>query len=85
MRNRPGWMHLLNKLQGPSLQGVVKNSEFSTIKIEKAGKVTQTYKINPDGSYYVILKPGIYDVTFEGTRSQKFESVDVKEKKTFNL
>lgn len=84
-RNRPGWMHLLNKLQGPSLQGVVKNGEFSTIKIEKAGKVTQTYKINPDGSYYVILKPGIYDVTFEGLRSQKFESVDVKEKKTFNL
>jgi carboxypeptidase T len=87
LRNRPGWMLLLEKLQGPSLQGVVNDGDFSTIRISKAGemKVAQSYKINPDGSYYVILKPGSYDVTFEGKRSQKFQNVEVKAKKTFNL
>jgi carboxypeptidase T len=84
--NRSGWMHLLNKLQGPSLQGAVKNNDFNLIKISKAGesKISQTYKINPDGSYYVILKPGLYDVTIEGKRTQKFEKVDVREKITLN-
>ncbi len=87
MKNRAGWMLLLTKLQGPSLQGAVKNNDFNLIKISKAGesKISQTYKINPDGSYYVILKPGLYDVTFEGKRTQKFQKVDVREKITFNL
>ena len=86
-RNRAGWMHVLNKLQGPSLQGVVKDGEFHTIKISKAGetKISQTYKINPDGSYYVILKSGKYDVTFEGNQSRKFPNINVSEKRTFNF
>jgi carboxypeptidase T len=87
LRNRAGWMHLLNRLQGPSLQGIVKNGEFNLIKISKAGetKIAQTYKINPDGSYYVILNPGKYDITFEGSRTQKFSSVDVNSKKTLEF
>lgn len=86
-RNRPGWMHLLTKLQGPSLQGVVAVGDYQVIKIMKAGdtKISQTYKINPDGSYYVILKPGTYDVSFEGRKTQKFTGVDVKAKRSFNL
>ncbi len=87
LRNRAGWMHLLNRLQGSSLQGRVKDGEFNLIKISKAGetKIAQTYKINPDGSYYVILNPGKYDITFEGTKTQKFPSVDVNSKKTFQF
>lgn len=87
LRNRPGWMHLLTKLQGPSLQGVVVRNDYQMIKIMKSGetKIAQTYKINPDGSYYVILKPGTYDVIFEGKRTQKFSGVEVKEKRSFNL
>jgi hypothetical protein len=87
LRNRPGWMHLLNKLQGPSLQGVVNTSEFTEIKIFKAGdsKLAQTYKINPDGSYYVILKPGKYDVIFDGHRRETISGVVVDKKKTFNF
>jgi carboxypeptidase T len=87
LRNRPGWMLLLSKLQGPSLQGTVVKGDFQMIKIMKSGeaKVAQTYKINPDGSYYVILKPGTYDVIFEGKRTQKFTGVDVKEKRSFSL
>lgn len=87
LRNRPGWMHLLNKLQGPSLQGRVDKNEFSRIKIFKAGNasVTQTYKINPDGSYYIILKPGNYDVIFEGKRTQAFSNILVNGIKTFKF
>lgn len=86
LRNRAGWMHLLSKVQsGPSLQGVVDSNEFSQIKLSLGGKVVQTYKINPDGTYFVMVKPGTYDVTFEGTRTQTFPSVIVQEKKTFNF
>lgn len=87
LRNRAGWMHLLGRLQGPSLQGVVKNGEFQTIKIFKEGekKVAQTYKVNPDGSYYIILNPGRYDVIFEGRESKKMTGVSVNQKRTFNL
>ncbi len=86
LRNRPGWMHLLAKVQnGPSLQGVVDTKEFSQIKISLGGKPVQTYKINPDGTYFVMMKPGTYDVTFEGTRTQTFSAVEVKEKKTFRF
>lgn len=87
LRNRAGWMHLLNKLQGPSLQGIVKNGDFNMIRISKAGetRVSQTYRINPDGSYYVILRPGKYDVTFEGRATLTFSGLDIKEMRTFNL
>lgn len=82
LRNRPGWMHLLNKLQGPSLQGVVNREEYQQIKISKAGaaKVSQVYKINPDGSYYVMLKAGSYDVTFEGKNNKTFKNVSINGK-----
>lgn len=86
LRNRPGWMHLLSKVQnGPSLQGEVDTKDFNQIKISVGGKLAQTYKINPDGTYFVMLKPGTYDVTFEGTRTQTFSAVEVKEKKTFRF
>lgn len=86
-RNRPGWMHLLKKLQGPSLQGVIKNGEYDIIKISKAGetKVSQTYKINPDGSYYVILNPGKYDVIFEGKDTKEYKGIEISKKRTFRL
>lgn len=87
LRNRPGWMHLLNKLQGPSLQGLVKNGEYDVIKISKAGetKISQTYKINPDGSYYVILNPGKYDVVFEGKSTKAYKGIEISKKRTFRL
>lgn len=86
LRNRPGWMHLLNKLQGPSLQGKVDRNEYHQIKIYKSGetKVAQTYTINPDGSYFVILKTGRYDVTFEGARTQTYTGISVDKVTKFN-
>lgn len=86
-RNRPGWMHILKRLQGPSLQGMVKLSDYNSIKIHNAGeaKAIQTYKINPDGSYYVILKPGKYDITFEGTKTKELKGIEIKDKKVIKI
>jgi hypothetical protein len=87
LRNRPGWQHLFLRLEGPSIQGRVADKGYDTIKIMKAGevKVAQTYKINPDGSFYVILKAGNYDVSFEGSRSKKIENLSVQSRQLIKL
>src|SRR5690606_12312690 len=73
LRNRPGWMLLMKKLQGPSLQGRFETNDYSEIKLTRKGSSKiQSYKINPDGSYYVILNPGIYDITLVGNKSKSF-------------
>ncbi len=86
-RNRAGWMHLLNKLQGPSLQGRVNPRMYSNIKITRAGdkSVVQDYKINPDGSYFIILNPGKYDFVFEGQKNTKFSNQSISSKKLLTL
>lgn len=86
-RNRPGWQHLFERLEGPSIQGQVTDKSFREIKIMKSGegKVIQTYKINPDGSFYVILKAGTYDVSFEGARTKKFENLNLQSRKIISL
>lgn len=87
LRNRPGWQHLFERLEGPSLQGRVTDKAFEKINVMKAGdsRVIQTYKINPDGSFYVILKAGTYDVRFEGSRSRKFENLSVQSRQLIKL
>lgn len=86
-RNRPGWMHLFSRLNGPSLQGVVNTRDFNVIKIAKAGeaKAFQAYKINPDGSFVVILQPGTYDVSFEGVKTKRMMNLLVNEKKVIQF
>ena len=89
-RNRPGWMHLLSRLEGASLQGTVGNTGHKTIKVFKAGSLTpfQNYKINPDGSFYIILKEGKYDFSFEGserTESKKLTNLEIKTKTIVQL
>ncbi|HXH73822.1 MAG TPA: M14 family zinc carboxypeptidase [Bacteriovoracaceae bacterium] len=86
-RNRAGWMHLLDRLDGASLQGKVTLGDYSTIKISKSGDLapSQTYKINPDGSFYVILKPGTYDFAFEGTKSKMVTGMSITTKQVINL
>lgn len=86
-RNRAGWMHLFARLNGPGLHGVVEAKDYSSIKIYKPGstQLLQTYKINPDGSFYLILKAGTYDFSFEGTKVKKLTSVDVSTKVNVNF
>ena len=85
--NRAGWMHLLDRLNGPSVQGKVNLNEYKTVKIFKAGEsvAVQEYKINPDGTYYIIMKPGKYDFSFEGSLSKKFENITVSSKQNLTF
>lgn len=88
IRNRPGWMHLLTSLHsGASLQGVLTENTWTSINVYKTGdtKVIQNYKINPDGSYYIMMKPGTYDFEFVGTTNRKFSAVEIKGKKTLRF
>jgi carboxypeptidase T len=82
LRNRPGWMHLFTRLNGPGLHGKTNINEYSVIKIMKPGtkQLLQTYKINPDGSFYIIMKAGTYDFSFEGTKTKLMSNVDVSNK-----
>lgn len=87
-RNRAGWMHLLDRLQGAGISGKLAVGEYSVIRISKAGdKVPfQNYKINPDGSFHVIMKPGKYDFTFEGgIKTKNFTAQDIISKKIIDL
>ena len=85
--NRAGWMHLLDRLNGPSLQGRVNLNEYQTVKIYKAGDSLpiQEYKINPDGTYYIIMKQGSYDFSFEGSLSKKFQNITVSSKQNLSF
>lgn len=85
-RNRAGWMHLLDRLSGPGLFGRVPKGQFGTIQISKfLGEVIQTYKINPDGTFYIILNPGKYDVSFNGKEKRLFRGIEVTKKVTLKL
>jgi hypothetical protein len=89
-RNRPGWMHLLSRLEGPSLQGTIGDNGYKTIKVFKSGSLTsfQTYKVNPDGSFYIILKEGKYDFSFEGserTEGKRLTNLEIKTKTIVKL
>ncbi len=85
-RNRAGWQHLFLRMNGPSLHGTAAR-DFTSIKISTAGskEVIQTYKINPDGSFYIIMKPGTYDFSFEGTRSKVISNMSIQKKELLNL
>ncbi len=82
LRNRPGWMHILKRLDGPSLQGIVKNKALKEIHISRTGetKVSQTYQVNPDGTFFIMLNPGRYDVRFEGAERKVITNLDVQSK-----
>jgi carboxypeptidase T len=76
-RNRAGWQHLLRRLKGPGVFGQFKNNEFEEIKILKTQgqKVHQTYKVNPDGTYFIILNPGRYDFILNGKTKLNINNV----------
>ena len=73
-RNRVGWQHLLQRMDGPSIKGSVtlKNkapAEFKVLVEKKVdNKFTQymNYRGNPNGSYNLIVNPGTYRLTVSG-------------------
>ena len=73
-RNRPAWMHLLDKMDSTGIRGVLDETfispELYEIVVKKAdGTVIQNYKINPDGTYHIILNEGQYSFTLQKGRS----------------
>ena len=72
-RNRLGWMHLLDRLEGPSLHGTTK--KYTTVRYKKLGskKDFNEYRVNPDGSFHIILNKGEYDVELVGEKIRKLK------------
>jgi carboxypeptidase T len=85
-RNRPGWMYLLNRLQGPSIQGRVDLNEYKKIELWTIGasRPFKTYNINPDGTFHIILKQSWYDVNFIGNKTKSFANIKVDKKIVLN-
>jgi len=72
--NRKGWQLLLDRLEGSGIRGMVKNfSGESFVKVYQNEKLVKNYKINPDGTFHIVLKPGEYEV-----RSNSFTSQAIK-------
>ena len=72
-KNRAGWRYLMERLSGPGLKGQVRGASVQELaKGEVSLKVFtvaggtrtlfETYRVNPDGSYHIILNPGTFDV-----------------------
>lgn len=65
--NRKGWMHLLDRLEGSGIRGVVPQNlrtGSDVVRILKNDVLIQTYRVNPDGSFHIVLNPGKYAVEF---------------------
>jgi hypothetical protein len=69
--NRAGWQYLLDRMEQSGIHGISKN--YKTIRVEKFENDTlkeiQNYRVNPDGSYHIILNDGKYKVTFIGNEN----------------
>ena len=68
-RNRKGWQLLLDKLDGPGVRGLIESQDeinmnelMIVVKNDKE-EVIQEYKVNPNGSFHIILNPGAYSFT----------------------
>ncbi|OUR96717.1 hypothetical protein A9Q84_10265 [Halobacteriovorax marinus] len=74
-RNRPAWMHLLDKMGGSGVRGILDETfptpENYQIAVKKAdGTTLQNYKVNPDGTYHIILNEGSYEFILQKGRDQ---------------
>jgi hypothetical protein len=76
--NRIGWQYLLDRLDGTQVRGVTK--DYTHIKVEKINNNSmeniQTYRVNPDGSYFIILNKGKYKLTYKG-KIDKVEEIEL--------
>lgn len=70
-KNRVGWMHILDRVGKSGVRGVV-TSAFNDItinvsKLEAPEILFQTYKVQKDGTYHIILNPGKYTLEFKSS------------------
>jgi hypothetical protein len=70
--NRKGWMHLLDRLEGPGVRGLVENfNGDGFVKVYQNDKLVKNYQINPDGTFHIVLKSGEYEIISDNFTSQR--------------
>lgn len=83
-RVRPSWQHLLDRLSASGVKGVMEVEADKTyrIKVEKRdnGALSEIidYKVNPDGSFHIVLEPGDYRVSVREEGSAVRETRELK-------
>ena len=81
-RNRVGWKYLLDRLKGPGIRGRVKNNDNTFIFVKRGidNELLQTYKVQANGYYHLILAPGVYQLEFSKDKNIiKKEKVSIKQ------
>jgi carboxypeptidase T len=79
-RNRPAWMHLLDRLEQSGVRGLVYDeSEELTDKfvvevLDSNDNKIQDYRGNPDGSFHIVLSEGDYKLNIKRTDSRSIKS-----------
>jgi carboxypeptidase T len=67
-RNRAGWQLILNRASASGVRGKTATANEIDVR-DGQDKLIQTYKVNPDGTYHIVLNPGSYKLTYRsGTR-----------------
>ncbi|WP_127716952.1 M14 family metallopeptidase [Halobacteriovorax sp. HLS] len=73
-RNRAAWMLLLDRMNGTGVKGLL-DETFVTpqsyeIEVKKEdGTIVQNYRVNPNGSFHIVLNPGSYTFSLKKGRS----------------
>lgn len=83
LRNRPAWQHLLTRLDGPGIRGIVKNSRGDfKVKVSKiVGETLASFgehKSKSDGSFHVVLEPGTYKISISKLGIEKEVTISDK-------
>lgn len=62
-KNRAGWMLLLDRALESGVRGV---TEATTVLVKTTqGQVLTTYRVNPNGTFHLVLLPGDYELVFQ--------------------
>lgn len=74
-RNKGAWMHLLEKMSSTGVRGIldetfVSPSDYTIVVKKENGEVFQNYKVNPDGTFHIVLNQGKYSFSLEKGRNQ---------------
>lgn len=70
--NRKGWQMLLDRAHGSGVRGLISATNESNLMVDvmdASGKLYQSYRVNPDGSYHLVLNPGQYTLKFKSDRT----------------
>jgi carboxypeptidase T len=72
-RARAAWMLMMERLSGSGVRGVVTdgsgraqpNAMVTVASLNKDGTANLSWKVKNDGTYHIVLTPGMYRLTFE--------------------